>query len=92
MNDILIFSNDVKAYSDQTRHVLQWLQEHDLFVKPEKCVFDIIEVNFLRMTISPRQVHMDKDKLLGIADWHIPTKVKNMERFMGLANYYSHFI
>ena len=35
---------------------------------------------------------MDPTKLSGIAEWPIPTKVKDIRSFLGFTNYYRRFI
>jgi Reverse transcriptase (RNA-dependent DNA polymerase) len=46
MDDILIFSKDLREHQERTRRVLQRLQEHDLYLKAEKCRFNTQEGNF----------------------------------------------
>ena len=92
MDDILIFSKDKETHHQRTRRVLQRLQEHDLFVKPEKCVFDVQEVEFLGAIITPNHVKMEGTKLNAIIQWPTPTKVKQIQQFLGLGNYYRRFI
>lgn len=92
MDDILIFSQDKKTHQEQTRRVLERFREHDLYLKPEKCLFDVSEVEFLRMIIHPGQFAMDPVKLQGIADWPTPTMVKQVRGFLGFGNFYQKFI
>ena len=39
------------------------LEENDLFVKPEKCVWKVKEVGFLRVIIGEDEVRMEKEKM-----------------------------
>ena len=41
MDDILIFSADLEEHRKRTRRVVERLKEHDLYLKPEKCYFDV---------------------------------------------------
>ena len=88
MDDILIFSKDAGVHIDRTRRVLQCLREHDLFLKPEKCFFDVVEVEFLGLIIRPGFVAMDPTKLQGIRDWPAPSTVKGVRSFLGFGNFY----
>lgn len=92
MDDILIFSQDKKTHQERTRRVLERLREHDLYLKPEKCLFDVTEVEFLGMIIRPGQFAMDPVKLQGIADWPTPNTVKQVRGFLGFGNFYRKFI
>ena len=58
MDNILIFSKDQKEHWEQTKRVLQRLQEHDLYLKAEKCKFEVQEVEFLGMIIKPNEIAM----------------------------------
>ena len=92
MDDILIFSKDLTKHQERTRKILQCLQEHDLYLKAEKCKFDIQEVEFLGLIVRPNQLSMDPMKLAGIKDWPAPTNVKGVRSFLGFGNFYRRFI
>ena len=92
MDDILIFSDNPETHHQRTRRVLQRLQEHDLYLKAEKCEFDKQEVEFLGSIIRPGVVAMDPIKLKAINDWEPPKTVKQVQAFLGFANFYRRFI
>ncbi len=72
--------------------VLHKLREYHLYLKLEKCEFHQTTIQFLRYAISPQWVQMDKTKLQAIQDWPIPSSVKELQRFLGFANFYCRFI
>ena len=37
-------------------------------------------------------VRMEKEKVQGVVGWPIPKNVKDMQKFLGLANYYRRFV
>uniref|UniRef100_A0A0W0G7B0 Putative reverse transcriptase-rnase h-integrase n=1 Tax=Moniliophthora roreri TaxID=221103 RepID=A0A0W0G7B0_MONRR len=92
MDDILIFSSDLETHRKRTIKVLERLQLHNLFLKPEKCKFDITEIDFLGMIIRPRYIGMDPIKLAGIRDWKPPMTVRGVQSFLGFRNFYRKFI
>jgi len=57
-------------------------------VKLEKCRWKVREVEFLGVVISPKRVEMQKEKVEGVLSWPAPKNVKEMQKFLGLANYY----
>jgi len=56
-------------------------------VKLEKCKWKVREVGFLGVVIRPEGIKM-KEKVKGVLEWPIPKCVKDIQKFLGLANYY----
>ena len=50
------------------------------------------EVGFLRVVIGPEEIKMEKEKMKGVLDWPRPKYVKDVQKFLKLANYYCQFI
>ncbi|ESK90661.1 pro-pol protein [Moniliophthora roreri MCA 2997] len=92
MDDILLFSKDQTEHRERMERLMHHLKKHDLFLKPEKCEFDVTEVIFLGMVIRPSYIAMDPVKLAGIADWEPPQTVKGVCAFLGFRNFYRKFI
>jgi len=46
------------------------------------------EVGFLRVVIGPEEIKIEEEKMKGVLDWLTPKCVKNIQKFLGLANYY----
>jgi len=72
--------------------VLRRLEENDLFVKPEKYKWKVREVKFVGVVIGPKGVEMQKEKVEGVLNWPAPRNVKEVQKFLGLTNYYRGFI
>ena len=68
--------------------VLRRLEENDLFVKPEKCMFCTTEVDFLGMIVRCDGIKMDQEKVKAILEWPESKMVKGVRSFLGLANFY----
>jgi len=49
------------------------------------------EVKFLKVVIGPRGVKIQKEKMQGVLNWSAPRNVKEIQKFLGLANYYRRF-
>ena len=85
-------ATDTEEGHDELVEVLKRLEENNLFVKPEKCKWKVREVEFLEVIISPKGVEMQKKKMEGVLNWPVPRNVKEVQKFLGLANYYRRFI
>jgi len=49
-------------------------------------------VGFLGVVIGPDGIKMEEEKVKGMLDWPTPKCVKDIQKFLGLANYYRQFI
>lgn len=92
LDDILIFSRTPDEHIQHVRQVLQRLLENKLFVKAEKCEFHVNSVSFLGFILESGQMKTDPAKIQAVANWPRPTSVKQLQQFLGFANFYRRFI
>ena len=93
IDDIMIFTKGSLAeHQAKVKEVLQHFHNNDLFTRPEKCSFDKTEVEYLGMFVNQNGIHMDNSKVKAITEWPAPTMVRGIHSFLGLANFYRHFI
>jgi hypothetical protein len=92
LDDILIFTKDLDEHRRLVKRVLAKLEEHKLFLKPEKCDFEKTEVEYLGVIISEDSVRMDPVKVKGIMEWPEPKNVKEVQSFLGFVNFYRKFV
>jgi len=92
IDNILVATDTEEGHDELVEDILKRLEENDLFVKPEKCKWKVREVEFLGVVIEPKGVEMQKEKVEGVLNWLVPRNVKEVQKFLGLANYYRRFI
>lgn len=63
-----------------------------MYVKAEKCEFHMSSITFLGHIIKSGQIEADPQKIQAVAEWPIPTSVKQLQRFLGFTNFYRRFI
>ena len=44
------------------------------------------------MVIGPKGIEIQREKVEGVLSWLAPRNVKEVQKFLGLANYYRRFI
>ena len=92
LDDILIYSPDPNTHEQHVRLVLSKLREYGLYAKFEKCAFERPSVEFLGYIVSPNGISMDQKKVVAIQEWQPPTRVRDVQSFLGFANFYRRFI
>ena len=92
LDDILIFTHTINQLNRLTHKVLEHLERHNLFLKPEKCFFDQKGIKYLGVIISEGQVKMDPAKVHGILNWPTSKTLKNVQAFLGFCNFYCCFV
>ena len=92
MDDILIFSKNKEDLKCFTKCILESLRKADLYLKPSKCKFCKMKIEYLGLIIEEGKMMMDPTKLNGIHDWPIPKNVKQVCSFLRFGNFYQCFI
>jgi RNase H-like domain found in reverse transcriptase/Reverse transcriptase (RNA-dependent DNA polymerase) len=92
LDNILIFTKGIKEHWQVTRLVLERLQQHKLFLRHDKCEFEQTMIEYLGLIILEGEVRMDPVKVAGVTEWPTPTTKKEVQSFLGFANFYRRFI
>jgi hypothetical protein len=92
LDDILIFTNSLEEHQRITCLVLDCMRKHKLYLRPEKCEFEKVRIEYLSVIISHNKVEMDLVKIAGVADWPMPSNKKEVQSFVGFVNFYRRFI
>jgi len=80
LDDILIYSNNMSEHHWHVKEVLKYLHKAGLYAKAEKCKFHSESVEYLEYVLSSSSLTMSNDK------------VKDIQSFLGFANFYCWFI
>ena len=81
-----------EGHDEIVEEVVKRLVENDLYIKLEKYKWKVKEVEFIGVVIGPEEIKMEKKKVKGVLDWLTLQGVMNIQKFLGLANYYYQFI
>jgi len=92
IDNILVATDTEERHDELVEEMLKRLEENNLFVKPEKHKWKVREVEFLGVVIGPKEVEMQREKVEGALNWPASRNVKEVQKFLGLANYYRRFI
>jgi len=92
IDDVIIGTETEEEHDKIVAEVIRRLEENDLYVKPEKYRWKVREVGFLGVVIGLEGIKMEKVKVKEVLEWLTPKCVKDVQKFLGLANYYCQFI
>jgi len=91
VDDVLVETETEEGHN-KIVEVLKRLEENNLYVKLEKCVWKVRKIGFLEIVIGPNGIEMEKEKVDGVLSWPEPKNINDVKNFLGLANYYRRFI
>ncbi|QRW22889.1 Retrotransposable element Tf2 protein [Rhizoctonia solani] len=87
LDDILIYSKDDASHTKHVHEVLRRLMDNQLFCKASKCTFHVTSVEYLGIIVSDKGFSLDKLKIQAVQEWPTPTKVKEVQSFLGPLHY-----
>jgi hypothetical protein len=92
LDDILIYTKTMEETRDLVTQVFSILQKEGLAVAAHKSFFHVKEVEFLGYIINANGVEMSTRKVEAVRSWETPKNLKDVQRFLGFANFYRRFI
>ena len=92
LDDILIYSEIEAEHEIHVKRVLQKLHEAGLQTDITKCAFHVKEVPYLGLIIITKGVKMNSAKVSTIVKWLPLMNIKDVQSFLGFANFYQRFI
>ena len=88
IDNVIIGMETEEEHDKIVAEVIKRLEENDLYVKPEKYKWKVREVGFLGVVIGLDGIKMEEEKMKGVLNWLTPKCIKDVQKFLGLANYY----
>ena len=93
LDDILIYTEDAgQVHVEAVRWVLGELRKHGLFANLKKCRFHQEEVRFLGYVVSSQGIRMEEERIDAVKAWPEPKSIRDIQVFIGFANFYLRFI
>ena len=88
IENMIIGTKGKEGHDELVKEVVKRLAENNLYVKPKKCKWKMRKVRFLEVVIEPERIKIEENKVKRVLDWLTPKYVKNVQKFLRLANYY----
>ncbi len=93
MDDIGIATRtNIDDHRNAVHDVLKVAQLHDLYFKPEKCLFHSPSMDYLGVILEKGVTRMDPAKIAGVDVWPVPKNATEVRKVLGFFNFYRPFI
>jgi len=92
MDDFVILAKTMEKLEERMIRFLKIAEKHNLCFKRLKYDFNIEEIPILGVIVEKGQVKMEQEKIKAVKEWKTLTRIKNVESFLGFANFYQQFI
>ena len=92
MDNVLVGIEDEKKYDNIVEEILRKMKANDLYLKPKKYMWKVKEIDSLGLVMGADGIKIQKEKISGVLEWPRPKMVKDVQKFLGLANYYRQFV
>ena len=92
IDDILVASSTPKEHLKHLNIIFKILEDNGLVINRAKCVLGKSELDFLGYHVDSTGISPLPDRIEAIRAAQTPTTIKELQRFLGLINYYRRFI
>ena len=92
LDDIIVIGKTFEDHLMNLREVFKHLKKTGLKLKLNKCDVCVEQVKFLGHIVSAEGVQTDPEKTEKVAQWPQPSSKREVQQFLGLANYYRGFV
>ena len=88
IDDVIISTEGEEEHDKLVKEIVKMLAENNLYIKLEKYKQKVKKVGFLGVVIELEGIKIEEEKVKDVLDWLTPKEVKNIQKFLELANYY----
>lgn len=92
LDDILVASRNEEEHYTHLKILFERLNAFNINIQTAKCVFGVNSINFLSHHISSEGIRPSTIKIQAITNFPQPTTLKQLQRFLGMINFYHRFL
>jgi transposase InsO family protein len=88
IDDVLVFGKTDDEFASNLKTVFQRFRKHNITLNPKKCKFGMDHVEYVGRVISKDGVTFSDTKREKVLNFPLPTRLKELQGFLGLVNYF----
>jgi len=92
IDNVIVGTEDEEGHDELVAEIIKMLEENDIYIKLEKRKWKVRKVGFLRVVIGLEGIKIEEKKVKEVLEWPTLKCVKDVQKFLELANYYHQFI
>lgn len=92
LDDILVASKSRNEHLQHLRIVFQRLESYGVNIKPSKCIFGAVSLDFLGHRVTSDGISPTTERIAVIRGFPVPATLKQLQRFIGMVTFYHRFI
>ena len=92
IDDVLVASHSPEEHLSHLEEVFSRLHSNGLIIRPEKCRFGQTTLSFLGHKLDSSGVSPLPEKVRAVTDFPLPTTVRQLQRFLGMLNFFHRFV
>jgi transposase InsO family protein len=92
LDDILVASNGKEQHLEHLRQLFERFKDHGLILNQHKCRFGHTSLDFLGHLVTPKGIAPTAKKVEAIKLFPAPKSPKELQRFVGMVNFYHRFL
>jgi len=78
IDNVLVVTEEEEKHDEIVEEVLKRIEANNLYIKPEKCIWKVKDIDFLRLVMGTEGIKMQKEKVAEVLEWPIPRTVKGL--------------
>ena len=92
LDDVIVYAKTKSELYDNLATIFDRFRNANLRLKPKKCKFFQDSVEFLGHQVSADGVQCSDKHIAAVSDWAEPKDVKELQTFLGFANFFRRFV
>ena len=92
LDDVVVLGKTFEDHMGNLQSALQRFRSFQLKLKPRKCELFRRQVEFLGRNVGANKISLKPEHVEAVLKWPTPTSAKQVEKFLGLANYHRTFM